>query len=46
MKNLKYKKKDLKWNLLRARIRFVDDLGKQEVETIKATIKKSKYWLI
>ena len=42
MEEFKIEKKDLKWNLLRGRIRFVDDLGKQEVETIKATMKKSK----
>ena len=42
IEEFKIEKKYLKWNLLRATIRFVDDLGKQEVETIKATIKESK----
>ena len=42
MEEFKIEKKDLKWNLLRAKIRFVDGLGKPEVETIKATIKESK----
>lgn len=42
MEEFKIEKKDLKQNLLKAKIRFVDGLGKPEVETIKATIKESK----
>ena len=36
------KEEELEWNLLRATIRFFEDLSKLEVETIKVTIKNKE----
>ena len=36
------KEEGLEWELLKARIRFFEDLSKQEVETIKVAIKNKE----